>query len=193
MRQLIGTFSSQLSKTLRYSIGDIGPGGGKIFYVNSAGFTAGPTMNLTHYYLEAAPTTGTNAWTDINYNWSGTTSVSVPSFGANGTDIGRGYTNTLAIVAQDSTATKASTLCRAYLGPNSLTDWFLPCKDELTQLYIRQSIVGGIHYSSVNYWSSSQVNSTNAWSQDFQSAYPASAPYSLAKNSQLWIRPIRSF
>jgi len=42
-----------------YNLGDTGPGGGKIFYVNPSGFTlyrtATDATGITAHYLEAAP------------------------------------------------------------------------------------------------------------------------------------------
>jgi len=48
-------------------VGDTGPGGGIVFYVDSAGFTCGPTLGATCYNLEMAPTAGAAAWTDQQY------------------------------------------------------------------------------------------------------------------------------
>jgi hypothetical protein len=43
-------------------IGDVGPGGGTVFYVEQSGsFQCGPTLNLTCQYLEVAPTSGVTA------------------------------------------------------------------------------------------------------------------------------------
>ncbi len=49
-------------------VGNIGPGGGVVFYVHPSGtFTCGATLELTCTYLEAAPTTGIAAWTYAKY------------------------------------------------------------------------------------------------------------------------------
>jgi hypothetical protein len=122
--------------TLAYAIGDTGPGGGKVFYRNAVAFTCGPTLSATCNYLEAAPTTGLSAWTDANYAWSGNTSGLIGA-AAQGTAVGTGYKNTLAIIAQTSggnTASKAATIAQAYGGPNSLTDWYLASSGELRQM-----------------------------------------------------------
>jgi uncharacterized repeat protein (TIGR02543 family) len=121
-------------------VGDTGPGGGVVFYVHASGtFACGPTGASTCRYLEAAPTSGTNAWTDANYRWSGVTDTAIGP-AARYTAVGTGYRNTEAIVAQSGTADRAGTVTRAYRGPNNLTDWYLPSKDELNELckYARQ-------------------------------------------------------
>jgi hypothetical protein len=114
-------------------VGDTGPGGGIVFYVNAAGFACGTTLAATCNYLEAAPTSGPSAWTDAAYAWSGNTSLNIGAT-AQRTAIGTGYANTSAIVLQDATESKAGTIARAYSGPNGLSDWFLPSKDELNQM-----------------------------------------------------------
>ena len=120
--------------TFTCQVGDTGPGGGIVFYVASGTFTqqgaTGAMCTNTCKYLEAAPTSGTNAWTDGAYVWSGNLNTVV----ASGTGIGTGYQNTVNMVTQSNTANRAGTVSRAYGGPNNLTDWFLPSQDELNQL-----------------------------------------------------------
>jgi len=108
--------------------------------------------------LEAAPTTGTNLWTDATYVWSGNTQVAIGA-NAQGTAIGTGYKNT---EAKGWTGTlDAGVAARNYRGPNNLSDWYLPSKDELAQLYAQRTTV--ILSSSRIYWSSSEIDATNAW------------------------------
>jgi hypothetical protein len=117
-----------------YAVGDTGPGGGIVYYVSAANFTStGSTCNTTCKYLEAAPTSGLSAWTDAGYAWSGNTTTEIGGT-AQGTAIGTGYANTLAIVENSNAADKSGTIARAYRGPNDLSDWFLPSKEELNQM-----------------------------------------------------------
>ena len=164
-----------------YGVGATGPGGGKIFYYASAGFSCGPTLTATCNYLEAAPTSGTNAWTDAGYVWSGNTNTLI---GTTGTAIGTGYKNTLAMVAQSSTAGRAGTITRAYRGPNNLTDWFLPSKDELNQLHLNRTMLG----TTSGYWSSSETDADRAWDQGFNGIQGAGYKYQSTP-----VRPIRAF
>ena len=63
-------------------MGDTGPGGGIVFYVAASNFTAlYSPCNRTCRYLEAAPTSGTNAWTDIRIAWSGNTTGNIGEYG----------------------------------------------------------------------------------------------------------------
>jgi hypothetical protein len=161
-----------------------------VFYVAASNFTStGSTCNTTCRYLEAAPTSGTNAWTDAVYEWSGNTTVQIGATAA-GTAIGTGYANTLAIVGQASggnTANKAATTARAYGGPNNLSDWFLPSKDELNQLYLQRATVGG--FVAGTYWSSSENSANSALYQGFTNGTPGFTN----KNTTYYVRPVRAF
>ena len=171
------------------AVGDTGPGGGKVFYVQAAGgtFACGATLASTCKYLEAAPTTGTNAWTDATYVWSGNTTVAIGA-NAQGTAVGSGYKNTEAMVTNNNTANRAGTIARAYRGPNNLSDWYLPSKDELHQLYTQKTTVGG--FSTGYYWSSSENDDVNAWGQAFISGNQG---LSGTKGTTYYVRPVRAF
>jgi hypothetical protein len=167
------------------ALGDIGPGGGKVFYVHDSGtFACGATLASQCKYLEAAPTAGTNAWTEARYDWSDTQSWIGET--AQGTRVGSGYRNTEAMVAQRSTANKAGTIARAYRGPNNLSDWYLPSIDELWQLYIQRTTVG---FSTDGYWSSSEFSGNHAWYQSFANG----AQNGSSKLNSFYVRPVRAF
>jgi hypothetical protein len=171
-------------------VGDTGPGGGIVFYVQASGtFACGSTLSSTCKYLEAAPTSGTSAWTDASYAWSGNTTGEI-GLNARGTAVGSGYKNTVAMVAQSSTANRAGTIARAYRGPNNLSDWYLPSKDELNQLYINRATVGGI--ATNYYWSSSEVYSLETWYQDFGLTISGHQT-NQAKYQTYYVRPVRAF
>lgn len=174
-----------------YRVGVIGPGGGKIFYVAPTPFTCGPTLNLTCSYLEAAPVTGTNAWVDANYLWSGNINTAIGA-SAQGSAIGTGYRNTLAAVGQaggGNTAGRAVTEARAYRGPNNLSDWFVPSVDELTQLYLNRVAVN-IDLSFDDYWSSTESGQLFALIEWFGGD---GGVYNNDKGTPNALRPIRAF
>jgi hypothetical protein len=176
--------------TFTCKVGDTGPGGGKIFYVALTTFTqvlaSGSMCTSLCKYLEAAPTSGTNAWTDALYAWSGNTTTLIGA-NAQGTAIGTGYKNTLAIISQDTTANRAGTISQAYRGPNNLTDWYLASKDELAQLYEQKSTVGG--FVAGTYWSSSEYDKDYAWAEFFNSGVKS---YN-GKFGSVYVRPVRAF
>jgi hypothetical protein len=176
-----------------YSIGQTGPGGGRVFYVDYAtGFTCFWDLSRTCNYLESAPTSGASAWVDATYLWSGNTVNAVA--GATFDGIGYGYKNTVAIVDQaggGSDAGKAGTISRAYRGPNNLNDWFLPSKDELNQLYLQRA--SEVFDLSNYYWSSSQEagTATNAWGQLWGIAPGTQGSIAKATPAR-FVRPIRA-
>ena len=115
--------------------------------------------------------------------------------GATGTDIGTGEANTSAIVANYLSGTYAAWLCAAYQ-LNGYTDWYLPSKDELNQMYLNRIIVnasslanGGTAFSNSFYWSSSEFNSANAENQDFTNGSQAITGKFIFRN----VRAIRSW
>jgi hypothetical protein len=105
--------------------------------------------------------------------------------------------NTLAMVAQSSTASRAGTVCRAYTGggySSSTTGWFLPSLNELDTLYTyrvaagMRTGVGGASY----YWSSSQ---NTYWANEAMMIYFANrGTQGLLKSTPtVYVRPIRAF
>jgi hypothetical protein len=102
-----------------------------------------------------------------------------------------GAANTTAIIARmnaGSVATNAyaAGLARAYTGGGK-TDWFLPSKDELNQLYLQKTVVGG--FAAAYYWSSSQDDANVAWLQGFVDGFQGNGN----KFNALGVRPVRAF
>jgi len=182
-------------------VGDTGPGGGIVFYVATSPFTAaGATCRIGGCkYLEAAPSgwsvtpnsgcarAGTSSM-DPRCVWSGNTD-SVIGATANSTGIGAGFSNTAAIVGQASggdTAGRAATASQAYRG-GSKTDWFLPSKDELNEMYVNRNVVGGL---ADNFYMSSSEYSFQLWTQLFSNWGLKNIN---PKFSNYYVRPIRVF
>lgn len=128
-----------------YDIGDTGPAGGIVFYLDGNGGG-----------LEAAPADqGTAAW--------GCNGIDIA--GADGTAVGTGAQNTADIIAADCATTGiAADLADTYM-LNGYTDWFLPSLDTLNLLYQQADVVGG--FTGGNYWSSSETGRYTAWARWF--------------------------
>jgi hypothetical protein len=157
-------------------VGDIGPGRGKVFY-------AARTKQPWGRYLEAAPSTWSSRDGDPNIMWCQDVTNVIP--GSDATAIGAGAANTAAMLA--TCTSDAAFAAHAYRG-GGRTDWYLPSRDELRRLFLRKDLVGG--FIQHGYWSSSQVDATNAWIQDFYADYqPAPSDKSFAN----YVRPIRAF
>lgn len=183
------TVESGEHTAIAYSVGDTGPGGGVVFYVASTPFACGPTGATTCSYLEAAPTSGPNAWTDSKYIWSEDT---YGRTGATATSIGSGYANTLAIISRAGGTNGAALVSRAYRGPNNLSDWYLPSKDELGALYSERVRVL-VRYSNWgdDYWTSSDEESGGIYPLILMMNLPFWT--STIKSDLLYVRPIRAF
>ena len=66
-------------------------------------------------------------------------------------------------------------------------DWFLPNKEQLNQLYIHRSALGGI--LNTYYWSSSESDAGKAWAQDFSNGQQLDGN----KTNTSRVRAVRSF
>jgi hypothetical protein len=112
---------------------------------------------------------------------------------ATGKAIGTGAANTTAIIdVQGGTATNyAAGLARAYAG-GGYTDWFLPSKDELNEMYDNkatlEAVEGFIKFIDI-YWSSTEYDNGNAWGQNFISGVQSNG----SKSGTLNVRAVRAF
>lgn len=161
------------ANSFRYKVGDKGPGGGWIFFVDRAEEFPGFT------YLEAAPEdVGNRIWCDQG-------GVSIP--GAKALGIGQGEANTRAMLAV--CARGAAQSAQAYRGPKGKSDWFLPSLGELKLMnkWFAEHAKGGFRYKS--YWSSSEFASTDAWYREFN--YDGQDHDT--KSAALRVRPVRAF
>ena len=106
--------------------------------------------------------------------------------GADGTAIGTGNQNTIDIEAGCTTAGIAADIC-ANLTLGGYSDWFLPSKDELNEMYLNKAAIGGFFNNL--YWSSTEFDSYNAWSQDFFNGYQ----FNYSKYFDFNVRAVRAF
>jgi hypothetical protein len=140
-------------------------GGGVVFYLfvnGETGYVAGETHGLIAAVADQS----------FYIRWNNGSNVTT---GATSTAVGTGATNTTTIISvQGATETSyAAGLARAYTG-GGYTDWFLPSKDELNQLYVNRAAIntkasanGGSDFSANTYWSSSEGDYNKAWRMRF--------------------------
>ena len=121
--------------------------GGKLAYLFISG-NPGYVVGETHGLIAGISDQG------IDKYWYVGSSHGYIVTGATGTAIGTGSSNTDKIItAQGAAATTyAAGIARAYRG-GGYTDWYLPSKDELHNLYLNRVAIGG--FFTQKYWSSS--------------------------------------
>ncbi len=118
--------------------------------------------------------------------------------GATGVAIGTGLANTNAIIEfQGPLNSYAAGAARSYTD-GSYTDWFLPSKDELNQMYLNKVAInttavanGGAAFNDNDwYWSSTEANNAaQAWSQAFSDGLQTA----FGKNITWQVRAVRAF
>jgi protocatechuate 3,4-dioxygenase beta subunit len=119
--------------------------------------------------------------------------------GADGIAIGTGYQNTMDIVNQvcetvNGGTTAAQAALDAYI--NGYSDWYLPSKDELVEMYNTignggpEGNIGGFETSDYpRYWSSSESNNNGARDVNFYNGGTSSN----IKDNSLRVRAVRAF
>jgi Protein of unknown function (DUF1566) len=159
-------------------VGDTGPGGGKVFYVHPSSTFASPGSDCgtACKYLEAALS---DQGGDIRWCSDAETGLGV-------TDqvIGSGMSNT---TKADNTCTLGAIQVAADYDNNNKTDWHLPSRNELNQLYDQKSTVGG--FADYGYWSSSENGGNLAWLQRFSNRSETNQ----YKSFSYYVRPVRAF
>jgi hypothetical protein len=174
-----------------YQVGQTGPGGGIVFYVHANGtFACGETLNQNCTYLEVAPNTWNGGSADPLAPWG---CDQTPIAGADGTAIGAGRQNTTDIVNGCATSGIPALLAND-LTLGGQTNWHLPSKDELNQMYINlhtaSTPLGG--FSAPAYWSSSEYDAFGtAWVQTF--SFSVAFQGDALKPTQYAVRPVRAF
>jgi uncharacterized repeat protein (TIGR02543 family) len=159
-----------------YAIGDTGPAGGLIFYVNPTAVSDG------WEYLEAAPKSA-----EFEAQWGRLSSVGTQ------TGIGTGITNTPLMVEKSPYTNYTAYQCADLVVDELFDDWFLPSKDELNLMHDNLHLYGKGEFEDDAYWTSSEDNDGDAvqkawyhyFSNDFQNV--------IGKNRSQFVRAIRQF
>jgi hypothetical protein len=150
--------------------------GGIVAYILQAG-DPGYDATMKHGLIAAPSDQGSATWGCYG------TLIS----GADGTAIGTGAQNTIDIMNGCSEAGIAARVC-GDLVLGGFSDWYLPSKDELNQLYINKVAIGG--FASSSYWSSTEANANLAWLNAFDLSF---YQYSNQKYFSVPVRAVRAF
>jgi hypothetical protein len=181
-----------------YEVGDTGPGGGIIFYVNESGFTEiGSNCGSSCHYLEFAPGNwNINPATDIESGvvWSTDTTNSVMTNdstvddGSGNQAIGYGFQNTQFMAVSDTAGAAFRAINYYGTDINTLGEWFVPSQMELIEMFNSPAFAGN-GFGNGRYWSSSEYDSGRAWIWNPQ-RFPNYEPRT--KNNGHYLRIIRA-
>ena len=147
--------NSNLQPTSQFSVGDIGPSGGYIFY------DQGSIINGWRY-LEAYPSdNGTDSGIESYC-------IAIPN---TSNAAGAGLTNTLNFIASGNIGNWLKTVF--LLQQNTSNNWYIPSKDELNLMYtnLKRNNLG--NFQDIQYWSSSPASygscgiNGGVWVQNF--------------------------
>ena len=181
----------------KYKIGDAGPGGGIVFYVDREGFSVYDGMGgatLCHYLEMSRDSLGESMWYP-EYSTIGSTQ----------TGLGYGKSNTYNILNADIYAVLvlnekncAAYRCALYYTASTKAgEWWLPSKDELDLMYknAKESVLASCNSSS--HWSSTEYNKYYVCNQDFENGqhYEGENFYSSSRKdyTRNSVRAVRAF
>lgn len=173
-----GPIGLSWSETFSYKVGDVGPGGGYIFFVDYE------EKYANFDYLEAAPidVDGESVWCDNTFD-------SIPSVnGWSAKAVGLGSKNTINILKVCTSG--AAKVAADYVSKNGTSDWFLPSLGEMKLLYDNLLAAGVGYFSDSSYWTSTEDNAQFVWTQNFNDGSQGNF---VNKNETLPVRPVRAF
>jgi hypothetical protein len=194
-----GSASRTLSLRVTGDLGDVGPGGGRIFYYSAAGFNCGTNFTNTGSptgekckYLEVAPRNWWGGAGDTNTAWANST-ASVTGISVDSIGIGR--SNTQRIILSGiftTTAAQLSTTYRPTIEGVLIDDWYLGAEEEMAAIFT-SPVYAGLDVPSgptTNHWTSTQVGDSNISARYVRSGVRSG--FSKDVTTPL-VRPIRAF
>ena len=169
------------------ALGDTGPGGGIVFIVQTA------TAVAPWRYMEVAPNTWNGGVADPTIHWCDDFNF-VPNLLTGNvsqiqtsTTVGSGFSNTQKMLR--GCLYGAANAVAGYNGGGK-SDWHLPSKNELAQIYVQRAIVTGL-VDDAYYWSSSEFDSEEAYAQRLIG--DVSVGPAMKDNNYRYVRPVRAF
>lgn len=168
-------------------VGEKGPGGGIVVFAGRGQFICGVQRNRVCSNIEVAPVGWNGTREDAYKPWCPKLGDRYGNVFTN-EGLGWGLANTTNIVAQCG-ADSAAGLAASYRG-GGLSDWYLPAKNEVDELYRQRAMIGSPLLPTC--WSSTQVgfDTGGAWLMNYRTGrweitymdFPHSC-----------VRPIRAF
>ena len=191
----------------QYKVGDTGPGGGRIVYVNPFGFDIltdpqNPTPARVAHYIEVGPEDLAGG---VPVTWASRDSIfavrhgiaTYPQFGAGLYNTGFILRTTDPVVNPGDPDAPAAKACDEYVR-NGLNDWYLPTQDELMEIrtYVLNNptdpVTKDMH--GKKYWSS--TDTIRAWPVCIDidvNAYWRNTGRKFDAAHKYYVRPVRAF
>lgn len=204
-RPTVTTTSISMNGGVLMSGGNVTDDGGSPVTARGVCYGQYPHPDLSSTYKHTSDGTGTGYYTSRIGSFSGDIYVRAYATNANGTSYGQEYTanafylmlptfvfnGTTYKVAPDPSITmtlgNAKTYCKG-LELYGYSDWYLPTKDELYQMFLLKNSIGG--FTTTNYWSSSyDSNSYNIYY--FVSFDTGHISWTIRQDENMGVRPIR--
>lgn len=165
-----------------YKIGDIGPGGGIVFFVSKDGFTLNNDQNIYHYLEMSEKAFGPINWCPCDKCYAITETK---------TGSGKNNTENILIMHRNKNITVqncAALLCNQYSTKNTQPgEWFLPSLDEIQLMYKNVALFVKADLSNPVFWTSSVVDEKVVYDFDFSSGK------SKNNSNKAYVRPVRAF
>lgn len=168
--------------------------GGVVFSVDSTGRHGliAAKEDITIPYTDAfgaGEIVGAYRWSTGQYKIANSPDYAEKQLSDTSPVVGEGAANTRKILEKYPQATypkSAAAVATAYRGGGH-SDWFLPSKEELNQLFLNRSVVG--NFATDFYWSSSEDTADHAWFQCFTNGQQ----FATNKTHVNRVRPVRAF
>jgi hypothetical protein len=183
------------------SLGDIGPGGGMVFYAGAPFTVEGATCNTSCRYLEWAPVSWASTQSqNSSFSEPGTATTDarttiMPGNALLGTSFsfGSGLSNTKLFANAPNSGNSATNGAKAALlyagNDSSAGQWFLPSRDEAIALIASPVLSRGGFTIGNNHWTSSEDGSVF----NFQILMGTGTVSRESRGNYKTIRPIRAF
>jgi hypothetical protein len=168
-----------------YKIGDQGPAGGIIFYVDDA------SKFENFDYLESAPSLCEGKekfWALTPEDLASAVKV-VSGWEADSIGLGQESTNAMLGVSENFYDSKTASGFADALECGGKSDWFVPSKSELDLMYQNLALNEIGDFSDGYYWSSSYYLAGRAWNRPFSDG----VSFDGNKDGNFAVRPIRAF
>ena len=183
--------------TFTCQVGDIGAGGGTIFYVATTTFTSlGSLCSDSCKYLEFAPSTWHGGAGDPSIYWQ-ESGIGVENISGTTSAIGSGMFDSLLISNQTTLSQPYNVAAKVALsysgvGASSTGDWYLPSPAEFNEL-VNSGLAssGNFNVATGSYWTSLQNDLSTACIYGF----PGGGAFicTVQKGNAKLVRPFRAF